>query len=204
MSMLKVGITGNLGVGKTTVAAMFKAHGVKVIDADELAHTLMKQDRACQQAIRKSFGDHLIGKQGVDRATLGKIVFNDPKALKILEGILHPRIRKMITDQIKRSASPMVVVDAAILIEAGWDDLVDRIIVVKAKRDVQIRRAMARTGLSRSDVLKRIHRQMPLKEKIKFAAYVIDNSGTPAITKKHVERIFRSLKQTPIQQEQVS
>ncbi|MBF0331659.1 MAG: dephospho-CoA kinase [Candidatus Omnitrophica bacterium] len=202
--MLKIGITGNFGVGKTTVAAMFKAHGVKVIDADELAHALMKQDRVCQQAIRKSFGDHLIGKQGVDRATLAKIVFNDPKALKTLEGILHPHIRKMITDQIKRSASRIVAVDAAILIEAGWDKLVDRIIVVKAKRDVQIKRAMARTGLSRSDVLKRIHRQMPLKEKIKFAAYVIDNSGTPASTKKHVERIFRSLKQTPIQQEQVS
>jgi dephospho-CoA kinase len=202
--MMKVGLTGNFGAGKSTVAAMFKAHGAKVIDVDELAHILMRKDKPCQRAIAKKFGAHLIGKQGVDRVTLARIVFNDPQALKNLEAILHPRIRQMIVNEIKKAGRRMVVVDAAILIEAGWHKLVDVIVVVKAKHDVQIKRVMARTGLSKRDVLKRIRRQMTLKEKIKHAAYVIDNSGTPATTRKHVERIFRSLKQTPIQQEQVS
>lgn len=202
--MLKVGLTGNFGAGKTTVAAMFKACGAQVIDVDDLVHALLKKDRACQRAVAKAFGKHLIGKQGVDRGTLATIVFNDPQALKTLEGILHPRVRQMIISLMKKTTRRMVVVDAAILIEAGWHKLVDAIVVVKAKRDVQMKRVMARTGLSRADVLKRIRRQMPLGEKTRYAAYVIDNSGTPATSKKHVERIFRSLKQTPIQQEQAS
>ncbi|MFH0753520.1 MAG: dephospho-CoA kinase [Candidatus Omnitrophota bacterium] len=202
--MVTIGLTGNFGSGKTTVAAMFRMHGVQIIDVDKEAHLLMKKDVFCQRAIARAFGDHLIGKKGVDRVTLGQVVFNDPRALKILEDILHPRIRLKIIDQKKRSRNGMVMVDAAILIEAGWHKLVDSIVVVKARRDVQIRRAMKRTGLSRSDVLKRILRQMPLGQKIKFADYVIDNSGTPATTRKHVERIFRSLKKTSIQQEQAS
>ena len=192
---VKVGITGSFGAGKTTVAAMFRSRGARVIDADALAHALLGEDAACIREVRKIFGAGMIGSKGVDRIRLGQLVFADPCALKKLEAILHPRLRRMIRREIfrERNKERIVVLDAAILIEAGWHTLMDVVIVVKSRQDVQIKRVMARTGLSRADVLRRIRRQMPLSEKKKHAAYMIDNSGSSAITEKHVERIFRSL-----------
>jgi len=121
----------------------------------------------------------------------------------MLERIVHPRLRRKMAGLIKK-ARGVVIIDAAILIEAGWHTFVDVVVVVKARRDIQLRRAMARTGLSRIDVLKRIRRQMAFGEKKKYAAYVIDNSGSAAETRKHVEGVIRSLLITPIQQERVS
>jgi dephospho-CoA kinase len=200
-SMLKVGLTGSFGSGKTLVAAMFKARGARVIDADALVHLMFRKDTGCRRAIARAFGADIVGAKGVDRVKLGERVFNDPKALKTLETIVHPRLGRMIVEDIKSAGRRMVVLDAAILIEAGWHKLMDVVIVVKARRDVQLKRVMARTGLSKADVLKRIRRQMPLGKKMKYAAYVIDNSGSAAITEKHVERIFRSLTLKPIRQE---
>ena len=205
--MLKVGLTGSFGSGKTTVAAMFKARGARVIDADALVHRMFRKDPACRRAIARVFGPELVAGGDVDRVKLGKKVFHDPRALKALEAIVHPRLRRMIVEDIKsagRRRARMVVLDAAMLIEAGWHGLMDAVVVVRTRRDIQVRRVMARTGLSNADVLRRIRRQMPLGEKMKYAAHVIDNSGPAAATEKHVERIFRSLTQTPIQQESSS
>ena len=206
-NMLKIGVTGSFGSGKTTVAAMFKARGARVIDADALVHAMFRKDLVCRRAIARAFGPGYVGARGVDRVRLGKLVFSDPRALKTLEAIVHPRLGRMIVEDIKSAGARghrMVVLDAAILIEAGWHKFMDVVIVVKARRDIQLKRVMARTGLSKADVLKRIRRQMPLGKKMKYAAYVIDNSGPAAVTEKHVERIFRSLTQTPIQQESSS
>lgn len=206
-NMLKIGLTGSFGSGKSTVAAMFKERGAGVIDADALAHVLLKKDPACRRAVIRAFGPGVAAGRGIDRARLGKIVFNDPKALKTLETIVHPRLSRMIVEDIKSAAAKrrrIVVLDAAILIEAGWHKLMDVVVVVRARRDIQLKRVMARTGLAKADVLKRIRRQMPLGRKMTYAAYVIDNSGTAVTTEKHVERIFRSLTQTPIQQESSS
>lgn len=205
--MLKIGLTGSFGSGKTMVAAMFKARGARIIDADALSHTLLKKNAACRQAVIRAFGPDVSGVKGIDRAKLGKVVFDDPRALKTLEAIIHPPLGRMIVEDIKRALVQhrrVVVLDAAILIEAGWHKFMDVVIVIKARRDIQLKRVMARTGLARADILKRIRRQMPLVKKMEYAAYVIDNSGPAAKTEKHVERIFRSLTQTPIQQESSS
>ena len=199
--MLKIGLTGSFGSGKTSVAAMFKAKGARIIDADELVHAMLRKDPACRRAIARAFGRDMVGVKGVDRVKLGRRVFHDPGALKTLEAIVHPRLGRMIVDEIKKAGRRMVVLDAALLIEAGWHRFMDVVIVVKARRDVQLKRVMFRTGLTKADVLKRIRRQMPWREKMKYAAHVIDNSGSAAATRKHVERVFRSLTQTPIQQE---
>jgi dephospho-CoA kinase len=203
-NMQTVGMTGSFGSGKSMVAAMFKARGVRVIDADALVHEMFKKDLVCRRAIARAFGPDFVGARGVDRVKLGKLVFSDLKALRTLETIVHPRLGRMIVEDIKSAGRRIIVLDAAILIEAGWHKFMDVVIVVKARRDIQLKRVMARTGLSKADVLKRIRRQMPLGEKMKYAAYVIDNSGCAAATEKHVERIFRSLTQTPIQQESSS
>ena len=208
--MVKIGLTGSFGSGKTMVAAMFKARGLMVIDADALVHAMYTKDVTCRRAIARAFGADMVRANGVDRKKLGHLVFQDPKALKTLEAIVHPRLRRMIVENIKKAGRRSVILDAAILIEAGWHKFMDVVIVVKARRDIQLKRVMARTSLAKADVLRRIRRQMPLGEKMKHAAYVIDNSGSAAITEKHVERIFRSLilqprgrtcAQTPIQQE---
>ncbi len=200
--MLKIGLTGNFGTGKTTVAAMFKARGARVIDADALGHAVLRHDAACIRAIGRKFGRELITPRGVDRVKLGKIVFADPAALKDLEKIVHPGLGRLIRKELAgaEAKNKPVVLDAAVLIETGWHKFMDAVIVVKARRAVQVRRAMARTGLSRAEVLQRIRRQMPLGKKIEYAAHVIDNSGSAAATEKHVERIFRSLT-NPIRQE---
>jgi dephospho-CoA kinase len=199
--MLKIGLTGSFGSGKSMVAEILRKRGCRVINADELTHEIFREDKTCRRSVARAFGSDMLTDQGVDRVKLGKKVFNDPKALKTLEAIVHPRLRWMIVEDIKSAGCRMVVLDAAILIEAGWHKFMDVVIVVKTRRDIQIRRVMARTGLSKADVLKRIRRQMSLREKMKYAAYVIDNSGSAAQTEKHVERIFRSLIKTPIQQE---
>ncbi|MEI8011500.1 MAG: dephospho-CoA kinase [Candidatus Omnitrophota bacterium] len=191
--MLKIGLTGSMGSGKSTIAAMFAARGADVIVADNIVHLLYEKNKSCQSAIRRAFGNGIAGLPGIDRAALAKIVFNDPDALRLLESIVHPYLRREIEAAIKAAKRQMVVVDAAVLCEAGWHTLVDAVIVVKARREIQIKRAMGRNGLSREDVLKRIRRQMPLSEKMKYAAYIIDNSGSAAATKQQVERIIRFL-----------
>ena len=203
--MLRIGLTGSFAAGKTTVAAMFKVRGARVIDADALGHAVLRQDKACVREIGKRFGPGVISSGRVDRARLGKIVFADPSALKALDRIVHPALEQLIRKELASTVAKNkpVVLDAALLIEAGWHKFMDAVIVVKARRAVQIQRAMSRTGLSRAEVTQRIRRQMPLVKKLKYAAYVIDNSGSAAATEKHVERIFRSLT-NPIRQERAS
>ncbi len=203
--MLRIGLTGSFGAGKTTVAAMFKARGARVIDADALGHAVLRHDKACIRAIGKKFGRGVISTGRVDRARLGKVVFADPSALKALDKIVHPALERLIREELASAVAKNkpVVLDAALLIEAGWHKFMDAVIVVKARRAVQVERAMSRTGLSRAEVTQRIRRQMPLVKKVAYAAHVIDNSGSAAATEKHVERIFRSLT-NPIRQERAS
>ncbi len=202
--MLKIGLTGSFGAGKSSVAAMFAARGAYVIDADDIVHALYSKDKACQRDIVRSFGTGVFGRSGIDRGRLARIVFDDQDALRRLEAIVHPRVRREIAARLKKTRRRMVVLDAALLCEAGWHALVDRVIVIRTRRDIQIKRAMARTGFSRADVLKRICRQMPLREKMKYAAYTIDNSGSAAATERHVERIIRSLNAGPLSARRIS
>lgn len=194
--MLKVGITGNFGAGKSTVAAMFAKRGVVVIDADAIAHELLKNDLRVQKAVTKAFGSGVLEGKGIDRKALGQVVFKDRDALRLLESIIHPpltrEIRRRLKD-IQKMGVRVAGVDAAILIEAGWVGLVDKLIVVKTKKEEQIRRVMARTGLDRTDVQKRLRQQMPVIEKCKYADFLVDNSGPKSDTDIKVERIWKNL-----------
>ena len=198
---VKIGITGSFGAGKTMVAAMFAARGARsarsarVINADALAHVILEKDAACIRAVVKAFGAKVRGPRGIDRTALRRIVFADTAALRQLEAIVHPRLERMLRRELAatRGRTKFVVLDAAILIEAGWHRWMDAVILVKARQDIQILRVMARTGLSRAEVLRCIRRQMPLSAKKKHAAYVIDNSGPAATTAKQVAQVHRAL-----------
>jgi dephospho-CoA kinase len=200
--MLKIGITGSFGTGKSTVATMFKRCGAKVIDADALVHRLLKDDAGCRREIHKAFGDGVLAARGIDRSRLAAIVFADPKALRKLESILHPRAWRETEQALKRlGRAKAVVVDAPLLIEAGWQRRVDRLVVVSSTRAQQVARIGKRTGLAGPEVLRRIRRQMPLKDKIKHADFVVDNSGTRAGTYRQVEKIWKILTESHPQED---
>lgn len=190
-----LGITGSLATGKSTVANIFRAYGATLIDADRIAHEVIKPQGAIYKKIVAFFGRGILGKRKtIDRQKLARIVFSDQKALKKLNHVMHPEIIRMIKERIKETDASIIVLDAPLLIEAGLGGLVDRLVVVKCNLGEQLSRLRDRhSGLSRSDALKVIHCQIPLKEKVSLADFVIDNSGTVDNTKRQVEKIYQNL-----------
>ena len=196
--MLSVGVTGSFGTGKTTVARMLARYGAKVLDADKIAHQLLKRRGPCFKAVVARYGKDILTKGRIDRRKLGRVVFDDPKKLKNLEKVIHPFIIKEIKFNLRRLAHSkrkgIVVVDVPLLFEAGLHRMVDKVIVVKANRATQIQRLVKRTGMKRNDIIKRIEIQMPIRHKIRRADFVIDNGGSLAQTRKQVKMIWRKLK----------
>ncbi|MCK9594458.1 MAG: dephospho-CoA kinase [Candidatus Omnitrophica bacterium] len=190
-----LGLTGGFGTGKSTVAGILAGYGAGVIDADKINHSLIAPGTLVYKKILKAFGrDILKNNNGaIDRGKLGGIVFSDPKALKRLCGITHPAVIREVKRRVKSAKNDVVVVDAPLLIEAGLDKLVDKIIVVALSRGRQLKRLAQKTSLSRPEILKRIGAQLSLKSKVRLADFVIDNSGTIEKTRKQVALIWRLL-----------
>jgi len=197
---LIVGLTGGIGSGKSTVTKMFKDLGAKIIDADKLGHSVILPHKPAWEKIVKIFGkDILQNDLTIDREKLGKIVFANQPLLKKLNEITHPEITKIIKkeiDSVKNKTynqKKILIIDAALIYEAKIDRLIDKIIVVYIDEDEQIKRLIKRNNLSKDEALQRIKSQMPMKEKVKMADYVIDNSSSLDKTKKQVEKIWKSL-----------
>lgn len=196
-----IGVTGSFGSGKSTVAGMFSRRGAMVFDADRAVHELLKGRGAAVRAVVSLFGSEVRSSAGIDRARLGAIVFDDQAKLKALMEILHPFALRQAEKFIRRYGrrGRLLVMDVPLLIESGWDRLVDVIVVVKAARKQQLERVFKRSGTKAGQALKRIKQQMPLREKLKFADYVIDNGGSQSDTNKQVRTIILELthKQRP-------
>jgi len=197
---LIVGLTGGIVSGKSTVASMFKDLGAKIVDADKLGHSVILPHKPAWEKIVKIFGkDILQNDLTIDREKLGKIVFANQPLLKKLNEITHPEITKIIKkeiDSVKNKTDnqkKILIVDAALIYEAKIDRLMDKIIVVYIDEDEQIKRLIKRNNLSKDETLQRIKSQMPMKEKVKMADYVIDNSSSLNKTKKQVEKIWEEL-----------
>lgn len=191
---LVVGLTGSFGTGKSTVAGFFKGPRVEVIDADLIAHTVYRPGTRVFDMIVKTFGKRIVSRRGdIDRAVLGGVVFKSLRLLKRLQRIVIPEVVRLIRRKTAASRARLVVIDAPLLIEAGLLPSVDRLIVVKTTRAVQIKRLRARTSLSRADIIRRITVQIPLREKLRLADFVIDNNGSLGNTKKQVEKLRRQL-----------
>ena len=191
--MMIIGVTGNLGSGKSTVADMFKKRGARVIDADALVHDLLKNDERCRCAIRGVFGDAVMTKGAVDRKKLADAVFSDGKRLKKLESILHPLAKDKAVETLSKVREKMVVLDVPLLIESGWVDMVDALVVVHATVTGEVARLKKRSGLSRSEVLRRLKHQLPFREKRKVADFIVDNRGKLNDTDKQVQKIYEIL-----------
>lgn len=198
-SKLKViGVTGGLCTGKTTVARFFAELGAEVLDADEIAHQVMRPDEKPWEEIVDAFGEDVLDNdRTINRKRLAKIVFESREALERLEGIVHPAVigeiqKSLIQIKAKKSAS-FVVIDAPLLIEAGLDKIVDELVVVKVSQGKQIERTVSFGRITRDQAMKRIAYQLPLTKKIEKADYVIDNSGSLDQTRRQVERIWRKI-----------
>jgi len=199
---LIIGLTGGIASGKSTVAKMFKELGAKIVDADELGHRVILLGKPAWKKVVNLFGPEILKDDlNIDREKLGKIVFNDPEGLKNLNAITHPEIIKLIAKEIKEAkkrSSPeekeeILIVDAALIYEAKIDNLMDKVIVVYTEKEEQLRRLGQKSNLSKEEALKRIKSQIPLKEKIKRADYVIDNSNSLDQTRKQVEKVWKKL-----------
>lgn len=193
-----IGVTGSFATGKTTVAAMFKRLGAKVLDADKITHRLIKKDTAAYKEILKEFGGGILdGSGAIDRAKLAAAVFRDKRPLNKLCGIVHPAVisdmKRSIRDIAENGRAVAVVIDAPLLIEAGMRRMVDVLIVVTTSRKTQLERAKKKTGMDIVEIKMRIRNQLPLNKKAKMADYVIDNEGTESSVKKTVKKIWEEI-----------
>ena len=188
-----IGITGSFGTGKTFVASIFRELGAQVIDADRIAHKVIRKGRAEYKEIVKLFGRDILDKRGrIDRGKLGDIVFSDAALLKKLGKIVHPPVITYIERAIRRAGpKDTVVIDAPLLIEAHLDKLVDKLVVVKCSKRRQVERCQKKFCMRRPEILRRIKSQMPLKRKMEMADLVIENSRTRSRTRKQVRKAWR-------------
>ena len=197
--MLKVGLTGGLATGKSMVGRALAGFGCHLIEADELGHAVLKRRAEAFDAVVEEFGPGILGPEGeIDRSRLASEVFRSPERLAALNRLVHPpvirRQDELLTQIAARDSGAIVVVEAAVMIEAGTYRRFDKLVLAVCGEEQQIQRAIERDGVSREEALVRIRRQMPLQEKRKFAHYVIDTSGTPEETLRQAQEVYNSLR----------
>lgn len=196
--MLKVGLTGSIGCGKSSLSNILKKYDIPIIDADIKGREIY-ENKELLRDIEKSFGSSVINKDGtLNRKNLGKIVFNDDYKLEKLNSLTHPVIQNMIKDDLnkyEKFGKKIAVVDAALLIEAGFMNMLDTLVVVTCSEEVQLQRVVLRDNCSEEDAMGRIKSQMPQDEKVKYAEFVVDNSGTIEQLEKEAEKLINSLKE---------
>ena len=200
MSMLRVGLTGSIGVGKSFVAGVLQELGCHVIDADLTAREVVIPGAPGLDAVVAAFSHDVLRDDGtLDRPKLGAIVFPDQRKRELLNSILHPfiiaRQDELLQEWEKQDPSGIGVIDAALMIESGGYKRFDKLIVVHCRPEVQLERLMSRDGLTEAEAQQRIAAQMPQEEKCKFADYLIDTSDGFAATRVRTEEVFKQLRE---------
>ena len=197
--MLLVGLTGGIATGKSLVSEILRGLGAYIIDADKIAREVVEPQKPAWLEIVEFFGKDIINKdKTINRKRLGEIVFNNPVKKRKLEEIVHPRVieeeNRMVKEYLKIKPDGIVIIDAALLIEAGSHKRVDKLIVVYSDKETQTKRLIERDGLSRHDAEKRIAAQMSLDKKVKMADFIIDNSKGIEGTRRQTIDIFNKLR----------
>ena len=202
VDILNIGITGSIACGKSTVSNYLKDKGYTIIDADKLGHIALTSDEV-REKLEKSFGLRIIENNEISREKLGKLVFGNEENLKILNSIVHPYIRKQILQlqEIHRDER-LVFLDIALLFEAGFEDLVEKILVVHVDEKIQLNRLMNRNSLSSEGAINRIKSQMSSKDKSELGNYVINNSNTKEETYRQIDLILDELERGVIKNDE--
>jgi dephospho-CoA kinase len=191
--MIVLGLTGSIGMGKSTVAAMFAEEGVPVFDADAAVHRLQGPEGALVAEIERHFPG-TTGPQGVNRGALGERVLGEPEALRRLEALIHPAVaREREAFLAAHASAPLVLLDIPLLFEAGGWSAMDKIAVVSAAADVQRERVLARPGMTLEKLDRILARQLPDSEKRARADFVIPTGGSLEETRQAVRRILACL-----------
>ncbi len=174
--MIKVGLTGGIGSGKTTIARIFETLGIPVYYADDAAKKLMNDNTDLKKSILKHFGEDSYKNNELDRKYLAAIVFNDKEKLELLNSLTHPVTIKDAEEWITKQTSPYIIKEAALLFESGAAEHLDYVIGVYSPQPIRIKRVMDRDGISAEEVMKRISRQMEEETKMKRCDFVITNN----------------------------
>lgn len=191
--MIKVGITGGIGSGKSVVSEVFRLYNVPVYDADTKAKQLNDTLPEIREKLSAHFGSHLYAKGRLDKAAFANIIFHNPSQLKAANAIIHPYLLNDFAAWAEAyQHQPLVAMDAAVLFEAGFANIFDKVISVFAPKKLRVDRAVLRDRVSRKAIETRMNKQMPEKEKIEQSDFVILNDGTCSLLKQ-VNEILNSL-----------
>jgi len=195
--MYVIGLTGGIGSGKSTVSDMLRAKGAATVYADQIGHEVYRPGTLVWEQVVAAFGRQVVGDDGqIDRGKLGQIVFSDPEARRRLDAITHPPMEQMMAErleELRRQGTRVAVLEAAILIEAGWAHLVDEVWVTVASPEVAAQRSMERSGLSRERAEARIAAQLSNEERVKHAEVVIDTNCSLAEVAQRVDELWDDL-----------
>jgi dephospho-CoA kinase len=176
--MVKIGLTGGIATGKTTVSKYLKSLGITVIDGDSIAREVLDLYPEIMGYLKETYGDKVIKNGKLDRKALGKIVFQNKEDLRRYIQVIMPRIRQEIEKKLEESVDEIIVLDAPLLFEEGFQNDVDLTITVYADESVQLQRLRDRDGFTEEEARNRINAQMDLKEKMDRSTYVLNNSGS--------------------------
>ena len=179
--MLVLGLTGNIGCGKSSVSTIFMENNIKVVDADIVARQIF-DDKGLLNEVFSTFGESIRNQDGsLNRRALGNIVFNDDEKLILLNNLTHPKIKQKILSKVeeyKNQGEKIVVIDAALLIEDDYIPYIQKLILITCREEIQINRIIARDNCTKEEAISRINSQMSQEDKKKFADYIIDNSNS--------------------------
>lgn len=194
--MLVLGLTGNIGCGKSSVSTIFMKNNIDIVDADIVARNIF-EDKDLLNKVFSIFGENIKNNDGsLNRKALGNIVFNDDKKLMTLNNLAHPKIKENILNKVKEyknQGKKIVVIDAALLIEDNYLHHIDKLILVTCEKEIQIKRIIARDNCTEQEAISRINSQMSQDDKVKFADYIIDNSSSFENLEQQVLKIINVL-----------
>ena len=192
--MLVIGLTGGIGTGKSEAARHMVTLGAELIDADRVGHEAYTPHAEAWRRVVEAFGEGILSPNGeIDRRSLGAIVFSDPEQLARLNGIMHPLMAGMVQEKIDgflKQGAEVVVVEAALLFEAGWDSLVEEVWVTDTPEETVIGRLAQRNGMNEEEARKRLSAQMSREERLGRADIVIDNSSGVAEMQRAIDELW--------------
>ena len=195
--MKVIGLTGGISSGKSTVSQFLAELGAVIIDADKIGHEVLKPDSEVWREVVAAFGRQIITANGaIDREKLGEIVFSNSEARARLNQIMHPRMYNLVKtrlDEYRRQGAGIVVLEAPLLLEAGWTSLVDKVWVTTAPEGIVLKRLRERTGLSEEESLARIRSQLPSEKRVKHADVVINTDCSLEELKAKVKELWQEL-----------
>ena len=196
--MLKIGLTGGIGSGKSEVSKFFQAWGAYIFDADKEAKNIINTDKSAQKEIIKEFGSDVIdADQNIDKQKLARVAFQDEDHQQRLNYVVHPHIHNAIdkhfNEILDQNKDELFIVDAALIYESGYDAHLDYVIVVTAQLKHRMERALNRNTLTREEILKRIDFQWPEEDKTSLADFVIHNDGSEAELNDQIIELFKKL-----------